>query len=129
MICHDAVRPFVTQRIINENIDISEKYGAANTAILTVDTIIMSKNGKIITEMPERMFMYAEQTPQTFRIKTIKEVLNSVGKAEHEKTIDTAKLFYLAGNKVHIVKGEYSNIKIINPYDVEVANALIKEKK
>ena len=48
IVTHDAVRPFVTQRIIKENVEICKKIGAADTVISASDTIVESKDGEII---------------------------------------------------------------------------------
>ncbi|MBD4452007.1 2-C-methyl-D-erythritol 4-phosphate cytidylyltransferase, partial [Xanthomonas citri pv. citri] len=42
IVTHDAVRPFLTQRIIKENIEVAAKYGAVDTVIEAIDTIVMS---------------------------------------------------------------------------------------
>lgn len=129
ILCHDAIRPFVTQRIINENIEVARQWGVVNTVIRPVDTIVLSSDGKIISEMPERTQMFAEQTPQSFQVARLRTLLSCTSEETLRRFDDTAKLFFENGQEVHIVQGEYSNIKIVTAYDVEVANALLKEKK
>ncbi len=41
IVTHDAVRPFLTQRIIKENIEVAAKSGAVDTVIEAIDTIVM----------------------------------------------------------------------------------------
>ena len=48
IVTHDAVRPFLTLRMINENIEAVKRCGACDTVIPAVDTIVESKNGKEI---------------------------------------------------------------------------------
>ena len=55
IVTHDAVRPFLTQRIIKENIEVAEKYGAVDTVIEAIDTIVMSKDKQNIHSIPVRM--------------------------------------------------------------------------
>lgn len=69
IVTHDAVRPFLTQRIIKENIEVAEKYGAVDTVIEAIDTIVMSKDKQNIHSIPVRNEMYQGQTPQSFNIK------------------------------------------------------------
>lgn len=66
IVTHDAVRPFLTQRIIKENIEVAEKYGAVDTVIEAIDTIVMSKDKQNIHSIPVRNEMYQGQTPQSF---------------------------------------------------------------
>ena len=72
ILTHDSVRPFVTHRIIEENIEYALKYGACDTAVAATDTIVQSDDGKIIASVPDRSKMYQGQTPQTFRLKKLK---------------------------------------------------------
>lgn len=69
IVTHDAVRPFLTQRIIKENIEVAAKYGAVDTVIEAIDTIVMSKDKQNIHSIPVRNEMYQGQTPQSFNIK------------------------------------------------------------
>ena len=67
IVTHDAVRPFLTHRIIDENVEAAVKYGACDTVIPATDTIVESRDGKIISSIPDRSMMYQGQTPQSFR--------------------------------------------------------------
>lgn len=129
LIAHDAIRPFVTQRIINDNIAATKEHSGANTAMVTNDAILVSKDGKLLDDVPPHEQLYAEQTPQSYSIKLLKEMLekaNSSGVVLRNET-ELPRLYVRFGNEMRLVRGEYSNIKIINPYDLEVANALLKE--
>ena len=52
IVTHDAVRPFVTKRIIEDNIDAALKYGACDTVVPATDTIVRSDEGKVISVVP-----------------------------------------------------------------------------
>ena len=78
IVTHDSVRPFVTHRIIEENIEYARKYGACDTAVPSTDTIVESEDGNIISVVPDRSKMYQGQTPQTFRLKKLKELYESL---------------------------------------------------
>src|SRR5690625_2631594 len=65
LLTHDAVRPFLTHRIIEENIEMGIKYGAVDTAIGAIDTIVESNDGEFVSDIPKRDLMYQGQTPQT----------------------------------------------------------------
>lgn len=126
LVSHDAIRPFVTQRIINENIETVKGYDSANTAVPTIDTIIKAGKEKQIVEItPDRIF-YSEQTPQTFRLKKLQKIYKNEQLAKRH--VNAVKMFMEAGNSVQLVYGEYANIKIVTQYDLEVANAILRDK-
>lgn len=126
LLTHDAVRPFLTHRIIEENINMGMEYGAVDTAIEAIDTIVESQDHNFISNIPERDIMYQGQTPQTFHIKTLEKLYNSLSNEEKEILTDACKIFSMKGEKVRLVKGEIFNIKITTPYDLNVANSIIK---
>jgi 2-C-methyl-D-erythritol 4-phosphate cytidylyltransferase len=126
ILTHDSVRPFVTHRIIEENIAFAMKYGACDTAVPATDTIVESNDNQVITSVPERSKMYQGQTPQTFRLKKLKALYESLTEKEKQILTDAAKIFVMKGEKVYLVEGEVSNIKITYPYDLKVAETLIQ---
>lgn len=128
LITHDAVRPFLTHRIIEENIDAALKHGTVDTVITATDTIVESTNHEFITDIPVRDVMYQGQTPQSFNMKMIYGHYNALSAEQKEILTDACKICLLAGEKVSLVKGEIFNIKITTPYDLQVANAIIQER-
>lgn len=131
LITHDAVRPFVTQRMIDDNIEAAKKYGAASTVMTTNDTIVVSNDGLILSEVPSKNRMFAEQTPLTFNLKLLAKMYEKAkadGVSLKDET-ELARLYIEYGYHMRLVNGEYSNMKIINPYDLEIAEALLRERK
>ncbi len=128
IITHDSVRPFVTHRIIEENIRYAEEYGACDTVIPATDTIVQSIQDDRIDQIPDRRFMYQGQTPQTFHAKKLKDTYEALTKEEKETLTDACKIMVLKGEHVHLVQGEVFNIKITYPYDITVAQALLGMK-
>ena len=126
IVSHDAIRPFVSDRIINDNIDAVQKYGAVDTVIPAFDTIVESADGETVCNIPVRSRMYQGQTPQSFHIKTLREVYAQLTEEEVESLTDAAKIFVLKNRPVHMVMGDSSNMKITTPYDLKMANALIR---
>lgn len=128
IVTHDSVRPFLTHRIIEENIEAALEYGAVDTAIEAVDTIIQSLDGEKINNIPIRDTMYQGQTPQSFNIKKIISLYNDLTEDEKSVLTDACKICALKGEAVKIVKGELFNIKITTPYDLKVAKAILQER-
>ena len=128
IVTHDSVRPFITHRIIEENIKYAREYGSCDTVIPSSDTIVESKDGKFISSIPNRRNMYQGQTPQSFKIIKLKEVYNKMSNEEKESLTDASKIFSCNNESVFLVKGEVSNIKITYPHDLRVANSILKGK-
>ena len=128
IITHDSVRPFVTHRIIQDNIKAAKQCGACDTVIPATDTIVESRDGNVITDIPIRDYFYQGQTPQTFKINKLNSLINDLTEDEKEILTDAAKIFVLKGEKVSLVKGDVTNIKITYPYDLKLANTILRSK-
>lgn len=126
IVTHDAVRPFVTYRIIKENIEAAQKYGACDTVVPATDTIVESRDGSIISAIPDRAKLYQGQTPQSFRALKLRQLYHSLTPEEKDILTDAAKIFVIKGEPVELVRGEISNVKITYPYDLTVAESLLK---
>jgi len=125
IVTHDAVRPLLSHRIIEDNIEAALTDGACDTIIPATDTIVHSAGGEYLDEIPDRSRIYQGQTPQSFNIKLLKNCFSHLN--EEEKTIltDACKICVLQGVKVKVVLGDVSNVKITTPYDLKVANAIL----
>ena len=126
IVTHDAVRPFVTYRILKENIEAAQRVGACDTAFPATDTIVRSEDGRLIVEIPDRSQLYQGQTPQSFRAKKLRSLYESLNDEEKAILTDAAKIFVMKGEDVEIVRGESFNIKITYPYDIKVAETILR---
>lgn len=127
-VTHDAVRPFISLKIISDNVEAAKKFGVCDTVIAATDTIVQSSNQEYISEIPVRSEMYQGQTPQSFKYGIFKEVYNSMTKEELEIVTDACKMFFLRNYKVHLVEGSISNFKITYPFDLKMAKIMMEEK-
>ncbi|MBQ6623116.1 MAG: 2-C-methyl-D-erythritol 4-phosphate cytidylyltransferase [Mogibacterium sp.] len=125
LVTHDAVRPFVTHRIIEENIDAVLGGRACDTVIPASDTIVESKDGEIISQIPNRALYYQGQTPQSFKAKRFRELYNNLDDAGKRELTDAAKVFVVSGDPVALIQGETFNIKVTYPYDLQLAETLL----
>lgn len=125
IITHDAVRPFVSSRIIDENIEKAIEFGACDTVISAIDTIVISQNEVTISEIPERKYMYQGQTPQSFKINLLKNFYNELTSQEKEILTDACKICVVKKYPVYLVEGSIENLKITTPSDYKIAKAMI----
>lgn len=128
IVTHDSVRPFVTHRILEDNIEYTMKYGATDTVIPATDTIVEGADKQFISNIPDRSIMYQGQTPQSFRAKKLREIYEGLSAEEKEILTDACKILVMKNQKVHLVQGEVFNIKITYPHDMRVAEAILGGK-
>ncbi len=118
ILTHDAVRPFVSENIISENIKKCMEMDACGTFVNAVDTIAVSKDGKFLESIPCRNQMYNVQTPQTVKWKVLCSLLDKF-KDRYDEFTDLCGMMLAGGVNVGMVDGQYSNIKITNPEDLK----------
>lgn len=126
LITHDAVRPFINNRILEEGIEKCRVFGASGTFVPAVDTIAVSMDGATLYNVPKRENMYITQTPQTVKLKLLKNVLEE-NVCRFEEFTDVCGMLNVLGFKVGFVHGEYTNIKITNPGDLVIARGILGE--
>ena len=127
ILIHDAVRPFVSDKIINDCIIALEKYSAVDVAISSADTIIKVNEENLIDDIPKRKYLRRGQTPQAFKFGVIQKAHHL---AENDKSVEVTddcgliKKFGLCD--VYVVNGDDYNIKITYPIDVDIADKLFQ---
>lgn len=115
---HDAVRPFVSHRILAENIEQARLHGAVDTCIPSTDTLVYTPDKTTIESIPDRSLYMRGQTPQTFRYSLIVEAHQ---KTSHSAATDDCQLVIELGHPIHIVNGDESNLKITCKTDLKAS--------
>ncbi len=124
VVIHDCARPFLSQRIIKDCVKALEKYNAVDVAIPSADTIIKIKNN-IIDSIPDRKFLKRGQTPQCFKLSTIKKA-HELSKNDNNFTDDCGLIVKYNLGDVYVVDGDGENIKITYPEDIFMADRLFQ---
>ncbi len=124
ILVHDAARPLINLRTIEEVIDAAEKFDGAIAAVREKNTIKIIDAENFVKETPPRSELVAVQTPQGFRKKIL---LDAYKKAAEDNFLgtDDASLVERIGGKVKIVWSDYKNIKITTPEDIKVAESFL----
>ena len=122
---HDAARPLVSQRIINETVAMAIKTRASAPAIPVKDTIKVAKSGAVVST-PDRKTLYAVQTPQVFDADLLRAAHKKAEKSGKELTDDCLAAEQL-GLKVFLTQGEETNLKITTPLDLRIAAMILEE--
>jgi len=116
---HDGVRPLVRTDTIKRCFDAAQKFGNAVPVVSPADSVRMiTEQGNIPVN---RQYLRIIQTPQVFDSKLIKKAYLQDYSPEFT---DDASLLEKTGEAIHLVEGNRENLKITNPGDLAVAEAL-----
>ncbi|SDT42389.1 bifunctional cytidylyltransferase/SDR family oxidoreductase [Microlunatus soli] len=139
VILHDAVRPLVSQTIIEANVRALDEYTAVDTAIPSADTIIQVdgelQGGKrvgsdqpVIADVLSRPLLRRGQTPQSFRLSVIREAYEFAAEDPNFTATDdcTVVLRYLPDTPIAVVAGHERNMKVTEPIDIYLADKLFQ---
>ena len=124
LITHDAVRPFIDQRILEDNIRAAKETGSAMTVIPATDTIVMSEDGSHVSAVPDRRLMFQMQTPQSFYARDFEAIFSTLTPVEKEALTDASKVLLYGGRNISMVEGSRNNIKITFPEDLARAEEI-----
>lgn len=120
---HDGVRPFVSPRVIQECFEAATRWGAVVPVLDMVDSVRqLSEDGSSMAV--DRSCLKLVQTPQTFRADILK---NAYRQEFTERFTDDASVVEASGVSVALVSGNRENIKITTPFDLKIAEVLLKE--
>ena len=116
---HDAVRPFVSQELINRCIDACKDDIDGTMPVINVtDTTYICDDG-MITGTLDRSRLFSGQSPEVFR-------LNKYYSANINATDDyltringSSEIAFLSGLRIKTVEGEPTNIKITTREDLK----------
>lgn len=129
VLIHDGARPCVTKEIIEASLEGAKTYNACVVGMPVKDTIKVSDEDGFSSMTPERGRLWMIQTPQAFAYEV---VFNSYKKLmaseEYQKGItdDAMVVETMTSQKVKLIQGDYSNIKVTTPEDLEIVQVLLK---
>jgi 2-C-methyl-D-erythritol 4-phosphate cytidylyltransferase len=118
IIIHDAVRPFLTQTLLNRIIEASKNEDAVIPGIELHDTVKRIDKKGYVTETIKRETLRSIQTPQVFRYDKLMKAFEKAVRNKFTGT-DEASLMEYSGYKVKIIDGETTNIKITTKKDLK----------
>lgn len=129
VLLHDAVRPFLSHRIVSDCYAKLEKHASVDVAIPAVDTIIEVDERGCISDIPKRANLRRGQTPQGFQASVLREAHELAMREEGVEVTDDCGLILRYGlGDVHVVEGEEQNIKLTYPEDLYLADKIFQLK-
>ena len=128
IVIHDAVRPFVSEKIILDNIEGAKKYGATVTSVPVNDTILLSTDGDYVDRIPIRKTLFHGQSPDSFNLKTFIELENKLTDEQKEIITGTSQVCTLNDYPIKMIEGDTANFKITTDADLDLAEHIILKK-
>ncbi len=120
---HDGVRCLVTTDLIKRCYEQALLMGSAIPAVPATDTLRIEEGNT--NTLLDRTKVRIIQTPQTFRSEII---IPAFEQASNDSFTDEASVVEAFGTPVHLIEGEYSNLKITRPIDLCVAENILQER-
>jgi 2-C-methyl-D-erythritol 4-phosphate cytidylyltransferase len=130
VVVHDAARPLVTPGLIDAVVDqlaADDDAAAVIAATPVTDTIKQASDGRQVERTLDRSGLWAVQTPQAFRADALREALADPDSLPEAS--DDAMLVERRGGRVLIHSTSPDNIKVTTPFDLRVADLLLRERK
>jgi len=130
LLIHDAVRPMIDAKTIDEVVDALEKHNAVSVAIPVTDTVYRVEDG-LVQQIPDRKHLMRAQTPQAFKQHILQKAYQCAFQDESFMATDDCGVVakYLPDEPVFVVTGTESNLKITHKKDVYLLEKMLQEKK
>lgn len=125
---HDGARPFVSKEVLLRAIQKTKECKATIVAVPVKDTIkIVNTEGDTVEETPQREKLWAVQTPQSFEKRLLVAAYESANKKGLQVT-DDSMVVEAYGKQVHVVLGDYTNIKMTTPEDLIIGETILNNR-
>lgn len=128
ILIHDAVRPFITDQIIQDSLRALDRHPAVVAAIPATDTMLWIENGTRVDSMPDRSKLFNGQAPDSFRLSILAKSLKELTPQQRRVITGTAQICLLDGIPIHTVPGDPVNIKLTSDSDMLIAEGLIQKE-
>ena len=119
ILVHDAARPFVSAAVIDRVLDALDANEGAIPVLPVADTLARGLDE--LAEMVTRDGLFRVQTPQGFRVPTLRRAHDSWPVAE--EATDDAQMVRRLGATVALVQGDAMLDKVTHPEDFALAEA------
>lgn len=120
---HDGARPFISVEKINELVKAAYEYGASAPGVIPKDTVKSVSDDNTITRTIDRDTLRLIQTPQVFSADVLENAYQQAGISGFVGT-DDCSVAEFSGVHIHVIDGEYTNIKVTTPEDLPIAEAI-----
>lgn len=128
VLIHDAVRPLVSDRILQDCVEALQTFEAVDVAIPSADTLVQVDANENIVDIPDRRWLRRGQTPQGFRLSVIRRAYEIAQGVPNLGTTDNCGVVMqcLPDVTIHVVRGDEQNMKVTYPVDLFLIDKLFQ---
>jgi 2-C-methyl-D-erythritol 4-phosphate cytidylyltransferase len=127
VLIHDAARPLVSKKIIDDILEKLDTHSAVNVAIMSPDTIVQVDENQLVRNVPDRKYLRRVQTPQAFKLELMQKAHQlALENGITNATDDCSLVLKLKLAEVYVVEGSQLNIKITYPIDLHIAEKILE---
>ena len=127
VLTHDGVRPFASKELFKKVIENLKEYKAVISAVKSKDTVKIVDKDLLVKNTPLRKEVYNVQTPQAFDKEMILSYYKKYIQSDFTITDDSQLFEIFSEEKIKVVEGEYSNIKMTTPEDLIFARGFLED--
>ncbi|NPE25745.1 2-C-methyl-D-erythritol 4-phosphate cytidylyltransferase [Prevotella sp. PCHR] len=129
VLIHDAIRPMLSQKVIDENLKVCREKGNAITVIPCNAAMLKTFDGVETEEQVPRDNLKETQTPQTFYLKDIIAAHKEALERGITNSVASCTMYIELGKKLYMSTGAEKNLKLTTTEDIEIFKALLNAKK
>jgi ribitol-5-phosphate 2-dehydrogenase (NADP+) / D-ribitol-5-phosphate cytidylyltransferase len=128
VLLHDAVRPLLPPAVVSACVEALRDHEAVDVAIASADTIVRVDADECIADIPDRSMLRRGQTPQAFRLSTLRRAYELAAADEEFTATDDCGvvLRYLPEVRIKTVAGDEQNMKVTYPIDLVLVDRLFQ---
>jgi len=129
VLIHDGARAFIHNEIIERCLMDVEVHRASVVGVPTKDTIKIVDAKGFVKETPNRSLVWNIQTPQCFETNLIRKAHEDLQRNPDSTITDDAMVVErLTTVSVHLVEGDYENVKVTTPEDIRTAESILRNR-
>ena len=129
VLIHDGVRPFITQELIDTNIENVKKKGSAISSVYSTETEVLIEENNDVKSVIKRSESLIAKAPQSFYLKDIYDVHIKAQQDGVTNSIDSCTLMNQYNRPLSVVLTDYDNIKITTIKDIALAESIYERRK
>jgi len=129
VLIHDAIRPMVSDEVINDNIRVCREKGNAITVVPCTAAMLKTYDGIETTEQVPRDNLKITQTPQTFFINEICAAHEEAISKGITSSVASCTMYIELGRTLYMSRGSEKNLKLTTTEDIEIFKSLLHAEK
>lgn len=129
VLIHDGVRPLINKKLIDDNIEVTLKYGNSISSTPAIETVLLTNSNFEVSNIIDRTNAMYGRAPQTFKFGQIFEAHQKSIENDLSSFIDSASMMKHFGHSLYFTTCSTDNIKITTIKDYYIFKAILDAKE